>query len=229
MTKFGSIVITLVVALFASGCATPTKMAFQGDAKSIPAGMGPVFLMTATLKNFYKPSYQPEMLVVNVEKPDAKNSEDRFNFTVDDQSKTTTNAPESGNTYFARMELAKGDYIIRGITGSSGTFPVRGMFFAPLHVNLKSTTSGVYYLGHVDATVRERKENEFKAGPPIPLIDQAVTGFSGGTFDIEITDLFDKDVSEFKSRFPLLRDVTIQKAIMPKFDREKAQQWWEAH
>lgn len=72
-------------------------------------------------------------------------------------------------------------------------------------------------------------QNEFRAGLPFPLVDQAVTGFSGGTFDVEIIDQFEKDELEFKSRFPALRDVNIQKAILPPFDRTKAQKWWEAN
>src|SRR2546430_12996643 len=46
----------------------------------------------------------------------------------------------------------------------------------PLHEELTVTQPGVFYLGHVDATVRERTGGEFKAGPSIPLIDQAEIG-----------------------------------------------------
>jgi hypothetical protein len=57
------------------------------------------------------------------------------------------------------------------------------------------------------------------------LIDHAVTEFSGGTFDIEITDQFETDVSEFNARFPALREAVIQKAVFAPFARAKAQQW----
>lgn len=74
-------------------------------------------------------------------------------------------------------------------------------FFAPLNAEMQLPGSGIFYLGHVNATVRERIENEFRAGLPIPLVDQAVTGFSGGNFDIEIIDQFEKDEPEFRARF----------------------------
>jgi hypothetical protein len=79
-------------------------------------------------------------------------------------------------------------------------------------------------VGHVWATVRERQDNEFKAGPVVPLIDQAVAGASGGTFDVETTDEFATDEAAFRSKFPALAGVEMAKAILPGFDRNKAQQ-----
>jgi hypothetical protein len=154
---------------------------------------------------------------------------DHINFDMDETGKSEADTPEAGNSYLLRMELENGEYVIRGLSGFSGTFPFHGTFFAPLHAETKSSGSGVFYLGHVSAVVRERKENEFKAGVMVPLIDQAVTGFSGGTFDIEISDQLDKDQALFKSKFSALQNVTIQKSILASFDRAKAQQWWETH
>jgi len=76
-------------------------------------------------------------------------------------------------------------------------------------------------------TVRERQGNEFKAGASIPLIDQAVVGASGGTFDVEISDQFATDEALFRDKFVALKDIEIRKAILPPFDRAKAQKWWE--
>jgi len=104
---------------------------------------------------------------------------------------------------------------------------VRGSFFTPLHTPLESKSPGVFYLGHVSAVVRERQGSEFRAGPAIPLIDQGVVGASGGTFDIAIVDGLASDEPQFRSRFPALNGATVQKAILPPFDRAKAQKWWE--
>lgn len=94
---------------------------------------------------------------------------------------------------------------------------------------MEVTDNGVFYLGQVNAVVRERQGNEFRAGPPIPLIDQAVIGASGGTFDIEIVDAQARDEALFRERFPALKDATIRKAMLPGFDRARAQKWWEEH
>jgi hypothetical protein len=140
-----------------------------------------------------------------------------------------TGSAEAGNTYLLRMELPPGRYDIVGMTSRSGVFPIAGMFFAPLQVPLEVKENGVFYIGRINATVRERQGNEFRAGPPIPLIDQAVVGASGGTFDVEIVDAQATDEDLFRTRFPALKDVPVRKAMLPAFDRAKAQKWWEAH
>jgi hypothetical protein len=219
----------IAAAIVLSGCATRTKMAFENDEERLTEASKPVFLMTATLKNTYRPSFQPKLLVVHIERPGAKDAADRLNFTMDQKAKNESDTPEAGSTYLLRLQLEPGRYEIRGLTSLGRSFPINGFFFAPLHSPLESARSGVFYLGHVAATVRERQGNEFKAGPSLPLIDQAVAGASGGTFDIEISDQFSADEAAFRTRFPALTGVQIQKAILPPFDRTAAQRWWEAH
>lgn len=222
--------IAVTLSLLASGCATRTPMAFESDTERLTPESKPVFLMTATLKNTYHTSFQPKLLVVNVEKPDAKEAADRLNFIMDAKARSQeTNSPDVGSTYLLRMALAPGQYEIRGMTSRTLTFPILGSFFTPMHSPLRSGGPGVYYLGHVEATVRERQGNEFRAGPPIPLVDQAAAGASGGTFDVEISDRFAVDEAMFRAAFPALQGVQIQKAVLPPFDRAAAQRWWEAH
>jgi len=227
MNRSVAYTVALLLGVVLSGCATPTKMAFENDTDRLTAASKPVFLMTATIKNTYKESYQPRLLVVNVEKSDVKDSADRINFTMDDKAKNETDALPAGNSYVLRMELPPGNYEIRGLTSMARSFPVIGTFFTPLHAPLRSGEAGVFYLGHVTATVRERQGNEFKAGASIPLIDQAVVGASGGTFDVEISDQFATDEALFRGKFVALKDIEIRKAILPPFDRAKAQKWWE--
>jgi len=216
-----------LIALLVTGCATPRKMAFQNGSDSIPGKLKPVFLMTVTLKNSYKPSFQPNLKFVQVEKKDAKNKDDRFNFEVDEKAISGKGTPETGNSYFIRMEIENGEYVIRSLAGISNSPTVNGSFFAPLLADIISSGTGVFYLGHITATVRKRNEGEYQAGPTNPLFDQSVTGFSGGTFEIEITDQANKDIPEFIAKFPALNNTAIQKTILPGFDRARAQKWWE--
>ncbi|WP_126456868.1 hypothetical protein [Sulfuriflexus mobilis] len=210
-----------------SGCASPTKMAFDPELTTPLEPDKPVYLMTFTIKNKYRPDYQPNLLVVNVEKAIVNGSEDRINFTMDDKAKAETDNVATGNTYYLRMPLARGDYIIRGFTSLYRSFPIIASFFAPLHADVKANGSGMYYLGHVDATVNERQGDEFRAGSPIPLIDQSVAGASGGSFDIVVSDQWQRDWPIFQQRFPQLTSAQVEKAILPAFDRAKAQKWWE--
>jgi len=216
-------------ALCMSGCATRTKMAFENDAERLTEKSRPVFLMTATIKNEYKQSFQPRLAVVHVEKSNAKDAADHLNFTMDDKARDEPDTLPKGNNYLLRMQLEPGSYEIVGMTSIASSFPIHGFYFAPMHSLLTAGESGVFYLGHVDATVRERQGSEFKAGSTLPLIDQAIAGASGGTFDIDISDRFDVDEPAFRAKFAALAGIEIKKAVLPPFDRAVAQKWWEAH
>jgi hypothetical protein len=221
--------VVLTGALLLAGCATPTQMAFGDDAERLEPKSKPVLLMAVTLKNQYRTSIQPRMIVLHVEKPDAKEARDRLNFRVDEKSRIETDAAPTGNTYLLRLPLEPGKYQLMGLSSMGRSFPITGLYFTPMHMPLEVKEGGVYYLGHVQATIRERQGNEFRAGPPLPLIDQALIGASGGTFDVEVIDDQPLDEALFRARFPVLRDVTIRKALLPAFDRAYAQKWWEAH
>ena len=224
--------ILMLVTLLASliGCATPTRMPFHDDATSAVQSGNSIYLISATLRNTYKPNYQPELLIIYVEESIVKGTEDRINFTMDDKAIVSeSDNPEKENNYLLRMELEPGSYKLMGLGCVKNVFPVGGSFFVPIHAELEVNEPGIYYLGHINATVRERKGDEFKAGSSIPLIDQAVVGASGGTFDVEIVDLWGKDGDLYRSKFKALENIEITKRVLPPFDREKAQKWWEDH
>ncbi len=50
----------------------------------------------------------------------------------------------------------------------------------------------------------------------IPLVDQAVAGYSGGTFDVVITDRRDDDMSFFLQEYPFLKEISIETKIMQR-------------
>jgi len=215
-----------IVAL--SGCAT-NKMALSDDAETVDKVGKPIYLMTVRLSNNVKPGYQPQLDRVWLRKigPNIpRDGTDDMSFSIDDKAKKEPDADDAPRSYLLRMALEKGNYSIRNL-GCLGTgFMVRGMCFAPIFQDLSVENAGVYYLGHVEATIRPRVGEEFRAGPVIPLIDQSVTGFADGTFDVAITDRFEQDVPEFVSRFPALKGVNIQKATLRQWDRATAQKWW---
>jgi hypothetical protein len=228
VSKYLSAAALLAAALSVSGCATKLDMPYsEAQPKADPAKG--VYLMTLTTKNTYHTSFQPDMLVINVETPTASSKQDRFNFIIDDAGKNETGSADTGNSYLVRFQLPPGDYVIDGVTCLNRQFPIIAQFFVPLHEKLTVSAAGVYYLGHVDGTVRERVGGEFKAGPTLPLIDEAVAGASGGTFEVAISDQWDKDSQQFIAKFPALQGINVQKAIMAPFDRALAQKWWEAN
>lgn len=220
-------VFLLAVTFGLGGCATRTPMAFEKDTDRLSEKSKPVYLMTATIKNVYKTGFQPKVIVVHVEKPDAKEAADRINFVMDDKARNEVNTPEAGNSYLWRFEMDPGTYQLRGVTSMASAVLIHGTFYAPLNYRLEVKEAGVYYLGHLDATVRERQGNEFRAGGPMPLIDQAVSGASGGTFDIQVTDRWATDEALFRAKFPALAGIVVKPAVLPAFDRAAAQREWE--
>jgi hypothetical protein len=77
---------------------------------------------------------------------------------------------------------------------------------------------GIVYIGNIDATIVPRQEEQHRAGPVIPLIDQAVTGFSSGTFIVEVTDNYNEDMKLIIEKYPYLADKKITKMILPKWE-----------
>ena len=184
-----------------------------------------LFLMSVVVKNEYKERWQPRILNVILEKDGTAGKPEAIVLRMDNKGTIT---PESGvSTYLVRIPAESVPHTVRGFNSMASAFPVHGFYFVPLHAGLAKSEGGVHYLGSIKAVIRERKEGEFRAGPVIPLIDQAVAGASGGTFDIEITDVYESDVALFRNTFPALKDVEIKKAVLPKWDRAKAQLFWE--
>ena len=216
-----------LVSCFGFGCATRTRMPALDQAGGFTPGETPIYLLTVTLKNVHKDHYQPELLVVNVEKAGAKEKADRLNFVPDDEAEEETENEALGHRYFVRLQTPPGDYVLVAFTGLASAFPFHGLCVAPLLAPLPREGGGIVYLGHVAATVRERQGNEFRAGPVIPLLDQSMTGMSDGTFDVVVEDRWPQDEAEFRKRFPALQGVEVRKHILPPFDRAKAQAWWE--
>lgn len=95
--------LSIGMAAMLSGCATPSKMAFQNDSDVLTEQSKPVLLMTATVRNAYKPSFQPQLQVVHVGRPGAQEAKDRFNFTIDDKAKGETGSLPQGNHYLLRL------------------------------------------------------------------------------------------------------------------------------
>lgn len=113
------------------------------------------------------------------------------------------------------------------VTGSASAFPITSMFLVPLMADLQVKPNSVTYVGRVTAKLRDRVGGEFRAGPVIPLLDQAVSGMSGGTWDIAIENQGDKDIGLFRAAYPVLNKVTIDSAPLPAFDRAAVQRWWD--
>jgi len=203
-------------------------MAVLDNASTTSKSAKSVFLLTVSLRNTFVPAYQPKLQAVKIVKLTGPETYKTFLFEADLASRSESNLASVGSSYLLRMEIEPGDYIIMGLNSYGQSMMINGEFFTPIGTRLRvsAATPGICYLGHVEAIVRERKGDEFRAGPYLPMQEQKLTGASGGTFDIAITDQWETDSVKFQNKFPALKTATVQKAVLPPFNPDRIQRWW---
>jgi hypothetical protein len=226
INKVISSIATIIACCVVTGCATVNPMAFDKQSKAIDTKDKSIVLMTIDVSRSDGSRFVPEPFVVRLEKPGAQSKEDRQNFRF---AKGTDSLPDNGHElYLVRMALVAGEYKLIDVTGMASAFPINSMFNVPLIADLKVKPNSVTYVGRVTAKLRERVGNEFRAGPLVPLLDQAVAGMSGGTWDVSLDNLAEKDIALFRAAYPVLNNVPIDTVALPPFDRAAAQRWWDA-
>jgi len=228
LTRIWSLRLLALVAAIGllSGCATVHEMGVDRNTKTLALDGKGLVLMSLQVSNAYKPEYQPQVIVAHVETPNADTQEDRHNYKTDLDGTVSSGG---GARYLLRMELPPGKYVIRGATCMYQSLFLVASCQLPIHADIEVSANTVTYLGRVSGVMRERQEGEFRAGPVIPLVDQAVTGFSGSTFDVVISDEREEDLKSYRMLFPALANADIGIAIAPPFNRERAHAWWDSN
>ncbi|MBK9990478.1 MAG: hypothetical protein IPP19_07040 [Verrucomicrobia bacterium] len=218
----------LTLSLMLAGCASHQKMANLDDTAKVSKSTKSVYLMTVTLRNTFVPSYQPKLQTVKLLKITGPDTSKVIQHEADLLSRNETNSATTGSSYLLRLEIEPGEYSILGLESFGQSMLITGSFFTPLGARLiVSKTPGVYYLGHIDATVRARKGEEFPAGGYLPRQEQRLTGASTGSFDVAISDHWETDGAKFLNKFPALKDLNVQKAVLSPYSRESIQRWWD--
>jgi hypothetical protein len=206
-------VLALLAALItvaAAGCASVRPMALGGSAAPALNGASLV-LLTIRVSNQFRPAYPPDAKYILI--GTAGTPREILSFRLDAAYRQGANGV---NEYLVSLELPPGSYRLREVFGSSGRFPIRGVFVVTVFLPFTVEPNTVTYLGRLEATVRERtSEREYRAGPPVPIIDQAVTGFAEGTFDVRIADGYAEDLAAFHARYPALAAHAVRKALLP--------------
>jgi hypothetical protein len=210
----GMALVVFMIFIF-SGCATIKPMSLNEKNQTLDITKESVALMTLRTSNQNNTSYQPFVKYIFIWSTDEEKK--KYSFKVDDPY---NKVKDQFNEYMISISLPHGKYKIREAMGTSGIFPFIGTFAIPVYADLEVTPNKVVYLGRIDAVVRKRKDaNELRAGGVIPLIDQAATGFSTGTFDIKIFDNYEEDLNIFKQKYPALQNYTIEKIVFPPWKK----------
>ena len=214
--KFYHLVMLCMIIFMLGGCATMKPPALNSETTAIDVSKESIALLTVKIANTYKISYQPNIKYAFIWS-DAEKDREKFSFSVDEKYKEME---DSFNEYLISFQLPAGEYKLRELFAQSGIFPVIGSFSVPLYSSFSIEPQKIIYLGHIEATIIERTDDELlRAGPVIPLIDQAVTGASGGTFVVKISDLYEKDIELFQQKYPYLAQHKVDNLTLPQWSQ----------
>lgn len=195
-----------------TGCAT--KMPLSPDhAVSFKPNEG-LAVFTMTLRNDFK-NYllTPQFIFVEAS---AVNGGKIHKFTFGEPEQKVSDRELKVLGSFA---LPPGDYEITYFTGQTDVgfalLPVIGRFEPPFKRFFRVGSGEAVYLGHVMARLVEKtSDDEERAGSIFPLLDQATTGMSSGTFKFDIVDRYSEDVSYIKTRFPSVASRDFARRLM---------------
>ena len=214
--NYSALIGLLFLMLMLGGCATMKPPALSHDVKKLDVSEESIALITVKIANKYKMSYQPNIKYVFIWE-DKKENRKKYSFDVGEKHNEVEN---EFNEYLISFQLPPGKYKLREFFAQRGKFPVIGTFSLPIYTSFSIEPNKIIYLGNIDAYIKERtSDDELRAGPVIPLIDQAVTGASGGTFVIEITDHFNNDIAKFKQKYHQITGYDIINLALPPWKK----------
>jgi len=203
------IYLLVLLMLLVSGCAT--KMALTTNTKQLNMEKKSIVIFRLRMVNKVVPSFQPEVYKIWV--LHLENSK-KNQFIAD---KPYAKAKKQYYEYLISLQLAPGKYKVADVVGGSWMpLLIAGHFKFPIDAEFNVNSNEITYIGYIKMVNRKRKKGEKRSGTLFPLIDQAATGFSTGTFDVSISDNYDEDIKIFKEKYPLMNNYTINKNIAVK-------------
>jgi len=209
--------------LLLSGCVNYFPMGVLKSTKKLELEGEGLLLASFEITNKFRPKFQPKVTAIRLQGFGDDSNNKNYFFEPDSEG---TYVHSKGYKYLLRMKVPAGKYVLRGADCGYNGLIVKGYCFMPIHSDITVSSDKVIYLGNIRGEMRERNEDEFRAGPLIPIIDQAITGYYTSTFDVLISDAWIEDEKSFISIFPALEQAEIIQKVMLPFDKERAYKWW---
>lgn len=198
----------LFISILINGCAK--TMPLTKESKDLSLNNESIGILHLKISNNLAKSYQPRVDSINIIKT---NSGDNIKFKAE---KPFKQVKDEYNEYLFSFKLSPGKYKIEEVKGEAGIFSFIGHFQFPINAEFNLENNVIAYLGYIEMINRKRKGGEMWSGNLIPLLDQAVTGFSGGTFDITVSDNYLEDIKLFKEHYPLINNYEIKHNLAAK-------------
>lgn len=184
-------------------------MPLSETVKEIDTSQKSILLGRITIQNKNKPNHQPELLAVFIKK-DGKD----FSFT---KPSLITEIDNESKEYIFSLASEPGVAELNLMRFLRQAFLINGTADLPFKQEIVFPENEIVYIGNINASIVPREEGQPRAGSVIPLIDQSVTGFSTGTFVVEVSDNYDEDIDLIIKKFPYLASKKITKMILPEW------------
>lgn len=201
------------------GCAT-TNWPKQFEKKLAMLDKKGLVLVTVTFNNNLDntDSIHPEVFLIS---KDGGENYQKYNFTGLQHLRVLN---EGRNAYLIVLDVKRNDYYFYSIRGNIiGDF-LKPLFEAPILVNFQAKDKEILYIGNIHLVLRKKvSESELRPGPILPLMDQAAIG--DATFDVEIRDMYERDMNDFEKVFPNIKGHPVVKKILPPWKRPSPEEF----
>jgi hypothetical protein len=212
------LLVLLCVAVMLSGCAS--GMALQKNKNSLELSGQSIALMTVRIYNENKPECQPSLTELHVDGP----TPTTFQLYRDDVVRKG-NPPYA--EYYVSLALTPGPNKLEGQTVIYKSFLKGAVGVVSLDMNILVKPDPVQYLGRVTILIRKKKNDEEKSvGVHFSESIVDAGGFYTGAVDVSVEDKFDEDMKVFKAEYPVLRNVKVEKNILPQWIRPEKRRSW---
>lgn len=196
MIRYFSVPLALCLSVLV-GCAAP---GLDKNAKTLDLSKESVAIISVNMTNEYRPNYRVNTMMPHFTQGGSTAQPVIGQGTLEDKAEDI----------LVSVKLAPGKYDLSKLVGVARGFLINGMLDFSVKSEIEIAPQAVVYLGHVKLVNKERISKDDQAsGGALPLIDQAVSGFSGGTMSVSLFDRYEQDVSLFKDSFPVLKGVDI--------------------
>jgi hypothetical protein len=215
----------IVLSVTLAGCVNVQTMALKKGQGALDTATKSVVLMAVEVSRADESRYQPLPSILWVTDLNWGAREQSLRFQMSKKNDTTE--VDGRTMYLTSITLSPGRYHFEGISGIAAAFPFVGQFFIPIVADFEVKPGSVSYLGHLKATMRTRREGEFRAGSVVPLIDQSATGMINHSWDVVLDDQSGSDLAMFREHVPALAGLDIVIDPLPPWDRAAAQSRWD--
>ncbi len=203
--------VVLLIAIAAVGCA--------GNKPQPPnLTTGGAVLFTVHVEHAVKPEYAPtELRLALLPEPPPRPKTFGEDVTEAYQHRFTPSQHDgSGTDFLVLVPALPGTYRVIDLRGHASKFPIIATFELPVTGTVSVKQGQIMYLGRITAKTRARRDGERRAGPVLPAIDQAVSGYARSTWDIAVIDQRHTDVAAFQLQFPSLGTVETSTVLLQR-------------